>query len=61
MPVVSKAQWGLMQKAKHDPAFAKEKGILQSVAEDFIDATPKGTVAKLPRHVPTASRRTRQR
>lgn len=46
MPVTSKAQMRFMQAAAHSPKFAKKAGIKGTVAQKFVDETPKG--AKLP-------------
>lgn len=46
MPAKSKAQFRLMQAAKHDPAVRERTGISKSVADEFTHGSPKG----LPEH-----------
>lgn len=48
MPVKSKKQWRFMQLLRNNPKLAKKKGISSKMAEEFIKATPKGAVKKLP-------------
>lgn len=38
MPSKSKAQHNLMEAVAHNPAFAKKKGIPQSVGQEFVAA-----------------------
>jgi hypothetical protein len=45
--VKSKAQYKFMQAAANNPEFAKKADIPQSVAKEFIEATPKGAYKKL--------------
>ena len=40
MPATSKAQYRFMQKAAHDPAFAKRKGLSPEVAKEFTRVDP---------------------
>ena len=37
----------LMEGVAHNPEFAKKVGIKQSVGQEFVDATPKSSFAKL--------------
>lgn len=55
MPAKSKAQLRTMQAAAHSPSFAKKVGIPQSVASEYVAATPKG--AKLPARKAKAGKR----
>jgi hypothetical protein len=48
MPSVSKAQQRLMQAAAHDKAYAKKRGVPQSVARDFVAADAAAGKRKLP-------------
>lgn len=48
MPVVSKAQNRFMQAAAHDPRFAAKAGITPATAREFVAATPKGAIKRLP-------------
>jgi hypothetical protein len=41
MPSKSKAQANLMRAAAHSPSFAKNAGVPQSVAKDFVKADQK--------------------
>lgn len=41
MPIKSKAQNRLFQMVAHDKEAAKRTGIPQSVAKEYIEATPK--------------------
>lgn len=50
MPFKSKAQQGLMEAARTNPAFAKKVGVPQSVAQDFHNAS-KGKTGTLPKKV----------
>lgn len=47
MPIKSKKQQRLMFAAANDPKVAEETGVSQSVAKEFIEATPKKRFAKL--------------
>jgi hypothetical protein len=47
MPIKSKSQQRLMYAAANDPKVAKKIGIKQSVAKEFIAATPKSRFKKL--------------
>ena len=48
MPLKSNKQWSFMQMIRNNPKIAKEKGISQKVADEFIKATPKKLLKKLP-------------
>ena len=45
--IKSKAQQRLMYAAAQNPEVAKKTGVLQSVAKEFIKATPKKRFKKL--------------
>ena len=49
MPAKSQAQNRLMQAAAHNPAVAKRTGVPQSVAKEYVAATP--STKGLPQHV----------
>ena len=57
MPSKSKAQQRLMQAAAHNPKIAKDRGISQSVAQEFTKADKKAGKRKLPKHVKPKKRR----
>lgn len=40
MPAKSKAQYRLMQAAKHDPKVRKRTGISKKTASDYVSKTP---------------------
>lgn len=50
MPAKSKAQFKLMQAAKHNPQVAKKTGITQAQAAEFIAGQKGKAVSKLPEH-----------
>lgn len=51
MPSKSQAQNRLMHAVEEDPELAKEKGIPQSVAREYVKADHGRKVGKLPEHV----------
>ena len=48
MPAKSKKQLRTMQAAEHNPEIAARLGIPQSVASEFVDATPASVMSSLP-------------
>jgi hypothetical protein len=50
MPANSQAQYRFMQAVAHNPQFAQQAGIPQSVGQEYAQATP--NPAKLPQKAP---------
>lgn len=51
MPIKSRQQQKLMYAAANDPEVAKETGVSQKVAREFIKSTPKSKFKKLRKKV----------
>lgn len=56
MPSVSRSQNRFFHAVLNNPALAKEKGIAQSVAHDFVEADAGRKISQLPEHVPAKPR-----
>ena len=62
MPAESQAQYRFMQKAAHDAAFAREQGISQDKAREYVAGqSPKGLPERVKRAVKSATRKLRRR
>lgn len=57
MPSTSRAQHNYMEMIAHDPAKAKEEGVSQKVAKDFVRADTGKDLKALPRHSDKAKAR----